>query len=105
MRDGRGPCVLDRCDDFGGVPVFYEVSTRHLHRYVDLGLALIKLGEAASVPLSTVAVEGSRGHKHRQARRRLEHDGVIFRMVQAADVPPLLGKLRTVPDDWLAAKA
>jgi phosphatidylglycerol lysyltransferase len=96
---------LERCDDFDGVPVFYEVSTRHLHRYVDFGLTLIKLGEAASVPLSTFALEGGRGHKHRQVLRRLQHDGAVFRIVQAADVPPLLGELRTVSDEWLAAKA
>ena len=29
---------LERCDDFGGVPVFYEVRKEHLHRYADFGL-------------------------------------------------------------------
>jgi phosphatidylglycerol lysyltransferase len=96
---------LERCHDFGGVPVFYEVSTRHLHRYVDLGMTLIKLGDAASVPLSTFTIEGGRGHKHRQVLRRLERDGAAFRVVQTADVPPLLDELRIVSDDWLAAKA
>jgi phosphatidylglycerol lysyltransferase len=81
------------------------VSALHLHRYVDLGLTLIKLGESARVPLSTFTLEGSRGSKHRQILRRLERDGAAFRIVQAADVAPLLADLRAVSDEWLAAKA
>ena len=96
---------LERCNDFGGVPVFYEVSTRHLHHYVDLGLTLIKLGEAASVPLSAFTVQGGRGHKHRQVLRRLERDGVTFRVVEPSEVPQRLGELRAVSDEWLAMKA
>ncbi len=29
---------LERCDDFDGVPVFYEIGKTHLHCYADLGL-------------------------------------------------------------------
>jgi phosphatidylglycerol lysyltransferase len=36
---------IERCDDFGGTPVFYEVGKQHLHRYADFGLAFVKLGE------------------------------------------------------------
>ena len=38
---------LERCDDFAGVPVFYEVSKDNLHQYADFGLAFVKLGEEA----------------------------------------------------------
>lgn len=114
MGDPVGPpeCIgaaasafLERCDDFGGVPVFYEVGPEHLHRYVDLGLTMIKLGESANVRLSTFTLEGGHGSKHRQVVRRLEREGVTFRIVQPPDVPAILRELRTVSDDWLAAKA
>jgi len=95
---------LERCDDFGGVPVFYEVSTRHLHRYIDLGLTMIKLGEAARVPLANFTLEGGRGQRHRQVARRLERDGSTFRIVPASEVPSLLPELRAVSDEWLDAK-
>ena len=52
---------LERCDDFGGVPVFYEVGKTHLHRYADFGLTFVKLGEEAKVDLTTFTLEGSRG--------------------------------------------
>ena len=74
---------LERCDDFGGVPVFYEVGKDHLHRYADFGLTFVKLGEEAKVDLTTFTLEGGRRAKYRQALRRLEKDGGSFRVVDA----------------------
>ncbi len=114
LRDPVGPDdrfadlirrFLDRCDDFGGVPVFYEIGTAHLHRYADVGLAFAKLGEEAKVDLTTFTLEGSRAAKYRQIIKRLEKDGGTFRVVEPADVPAILPQLRAVSDDWLAAKA
>jgi phosphatidylglycerol lysyltransferase len=34
---------LERCADFGGIPVFYEVTSAHLQLYADFGLTLVKL--------------------------------------------------------------
>jgi phosphatidylglycerol lysyltransferase len=96
---------LERCDDFGGVPVFYEVSKTHLHRYADFGLTFVKLGEEARVDLTTFSLEGSQATKFRQAIRRLEKDGGAFRIVEPAGVPAIMDQLRAVSDDWLATKA
>jgi phosphatidylglycerol lysyltransferase len=96
---------LDRCDDFGGVPVFYEIGKAHLHRYVDFGLAFVKLGEEAQVDLTAFTMEGSRAAKYRQVIRRLEKDGGTFRILPPAETPAVLSQLRAVSDDWLTAKA
>jgi len=97
---------LERCDDFGGVPVFYEIGKAHLHRYADVGLTFVKLGEEARVELGTFSTEtGHHASKYRQAIRRLEKDGGSFRVIDAADVPAHLDRLRRVSDDWLAAKS
>ena len=96
---------LERCDDFGGVPVFYEIGSARLHMYVDLGLGFVKLGEEAKVDLSQFTLEGGRAAKYRQVLRRLEKEGTTFRIVDAAGVPALIGQLREVSDDWLAARA
>ena len=96
---------LERCDDFGGVPVFYEVGRTHLHRYADFGLTFVKLGEEAKVDLTAFTLEGSQAAKHRQVLRRLEKDGGSFRVVDPAGVPAIIDELRAVSDDWLAAKA
>jgi phosphatidylglycerol lysyltransferase len=96
---------LERCADFGGTPVFYEVTRTHLHRYADFGLTFVKLGEEARVDLTAFTLEGAGAAKYRQALRRLQKDGGTFRIIEPSDVPAILGELRAVSDDWLAAKA
>jgi len=96
---------LERCDDFGGVPVFYEVGSAHLHLYADFGLTFVKLGEEAKVDLTTFSLEGAHAAKHRQVVRRLEKDGGSFRVLEPAAVPSAMTELRAISDDWLAAKA
>jgi phosphatidylglycerol lysyltransferase len=96
---------LERCDDFGGLPVFYEVGPAHLHRYADFGLTFIKLGEEARVDLRAFTLEGGRGARARQALRRLERDAASFRVVPPEEVPALLPQLRAVSDDWLRHKS
>jgi phosphatidylglycerol lysyltransferase len=95
---------IERCDDFGGTPVFYEVSTRYLHHYADFGLAFIKLGEEAKVDLTTFSLEGPSGARFRQVVRRCAKDGCTMRLVPPSDVPALMPRLREVSDDWLAHK-
>lgn len=106
--DRLGPLVrlfLERCDDFGGIPVFYEVSSRHLHRYADVGLTCVKLGEEARVDLTTFTIDGSRGKKYRNAINRLEREGGSFRVIPAEHVGCVIDRLRAVSDDWLAQHA
>ncbi len=96
---------LERSDDFGGVPVFYEIGPVHMHKYADFGLTFVKLGEEAKVDLATFTLEGGRAAKLRQATRRLEKDGAVFRVAPVGEVPALLPQLRAVSDDWLRHKA
>lgn len=96
---------LERCDDFGGVPVFYEISGTHLHHYADVGLTFVKLGEEARVDLTTFTVEGSHARKYRQALHRLEKEHATFRIVPACEVVGILDQLRAVSDDWLQRRA
>ena len=95
---------IERCDDFGGTPVFYEVGKQHLHRYADFGLAFVKLGEEARVDLRQFSLEGSENARFRQVIRRLAKDGGTFRVIPAEEVPRVMDRLREVSDDWLAEK-
>lgn len=96
---------LERCDDFGGVPVFYEVGPAHLHCYADFGLTFLKIGEEARVDLGAFTLEGSQAAKLRQPLHRLEREGSTFRIVGASRVPEIIDRLRAVSDEWLAEKA
>lgn len=95
---------LERCDDFDGVPVFYEVHREALHLYADFGLTFIKLGEEARVPLAGFILDAPEAKKLRQAVRRLEKEGTSFRVLPREQVAPLLGELTAVSDDWLRHK-
>jgi phosphatidylglycerol lysyltransferase len=95
---------IERCDDFGGMPVFYEVGPQYLHHYADFGLTTVKIGEDARVELATFSLEGPRGARFRQVTRRFEKDGCSFRVVDAADVPAAMAALADVSNDWLQNK-
>lgn len=96
---------LEKCDDFGGVPVFYEVRKDQLHRYADFGLTAVRLGEEAAVDLNKFTLEGGAGTKYRQALRRLEKDRATFRIVAPDGVAGIIEQLQEVSDDWLREKA
>jgi phosphatidylglycerol lysyltransferase len=96
---------LEKCDDFGGVPVFYEISREHLDRYADVGLTFVKLGEEARVDLKAFTLEGSHGKKCRSAIHRLQRDQATFRIVPVGQVAGVIDQLRAVSDDWLARRA
>ncbi len=93
--------LVDRHD---GWTVFYEVSRRHLHLYVDLGLAMFKLGEEARVPLAQISLEGGANKWFRHISHRLQEEGYGFAILPAAGVPARLAELRQVSDDWLQCK-
>jgi phosphatidylglycerol lysyltransferase len=96
---------LERCEDFGGVPVFYEVGKEGLHRYADFGLTFVRLGEEAIVDLESFSLDGGRAARHRQSLRRLEKDGATFRVIPGAGVPEVMDQLRATSDEWLRAKS
>jgi phosphatidylglycerol lysyltransferase len=96
---------LERCNDFGGAPVFYEIAPKHLHRYADYGLTFVKIGEEAKVDLAAFTLEGGHAAKFRKALRRLARDGFTFRMLDPHGLPEVMSELRAVSNDWLAEKS
>ena len=94
----------DLADLHGGWPVFYQVGEANLGLYLDLGLTVLKLGEEARVPLADFSLEGSGRKELRYVHRRLSKEGCTFRLVPAAEVPPLLPRLREISTAWLDKK-
>jgi phosphatidylglycerol lysyltransferase len=91
-------------DRHGGHAVFYEVSPERIPLYLDLGLQLLKLGEEARVPLGSFSLEGSSAKEHRYTVRKLEKDGLSFRLCSPEEVPAILPALKEVSDRWLEEK-
>ena len=92
------------CDRHDGWTVFYQVSGKTLHLYVDLGLSLVKLGEEARVPLAGFSLEGRSRKKLRHAYRRAVDEGTSLEIVPPAEVPALLPELTEISNAWLKAK-
>ncbi|MGE0116158.1 MAG: bifunctional lysylphosphatidylglycerol flippase/synthetase MprF [Steroidobacteraceae bacterium] len=92
-------------DEHGGWTVFYQVTPEFLPLYVDLGLALLKLGEEARVHLPDFSLEGSHRAQFRTARRRAEREGVSFEVLQPPLDAGVLQELGVISQDWLGAKS
>ncbi|HEX7419091.1 MAG TPA: bifunctional lysylphosphatidylglycerol flippase/synthetase MprF [Thermoanaerobaculia bacterium] len=95
---------LEEADRHDGWTVFYQVRQKNLPIYVDLGLTLLKLGEEARVPLENFSMEGGERKQLRKTTRKVEAEGVRFRVVPPAQVEALLPQLRVVSDEWLSEK-
>lgn len=113
MSDPVGPPEVRRelawrfhelADLHGGLTVFYEVGAEDLPVYVDLGLALRKLGEEARVPLEGFSLAGGTRKSLRQSHHRAERDGCSFEVVPPTAVAPLLDELEAISQAWLTRK-
>jgi len=96
---------VERADDYGATPVFYQVHPEQLHCYADLGMTFAKFGEEARILLEGLSLAGGRYKELRAALQRLKREHVDFRIVAPESVPAILPQLRSVSDDWLAGKA
>ncbi len=95
----------EMADCHGGWPVFYEVGPESLPVYVELGLALLKLGEEGYVPVSTFTLEGGANKGLRTGVNKLRKEGCSFRLVSVEEVASLLARLREISDAWLSDKS
>lgn len=85
-------------------PVFYEVSTRNLPLWVEMGMAVHKMGEEAVVPLAGFGLEGGTRKRLRTTYNRALRDGLSFELVEPPHAAALIEELRGISDAWLAAK-
>ncbi len=92
-------------DHHGGRTVFYQASADCLPLYIDLGLAALKIGEEARVPLEQFSLEGAARADLRQAWRRAERDGASFEVIPFEHIAAVLPELRRISDSWLTRKS
>jgi len=92
-------------DHHGGQTVFYQVGAERLALYVDLGLAALKIGEEARVPLEEFSLEGAARAELRQAHRRAQRDGATFEVLPPQGTAALMPALQRISAAWLASKS
>ncbi len=95
----------EQADRAGARAVFYAVHPAWLPTYLDLGLALLKIGEVARVPLAGFSLQGKARQPLRYAHGRAAREGLEFAVIPKADVPALMDELRAVSDAWMQGKA
>ena len=83
---------------------FYQVSMHHIPLYLDLGLALLKLGQEARVPLASFGLEGGKRAGLRHSFNRHQRDGLSFEIMPPSGVEAILPELRAISDLWLKDK-
>ncbi|WP_224369126.1 bifunctional lysylphosphatidylglycerol flippase/synthetase MprF [Hyalangium versicolor] len=91
-------------DRHHGWTCFYQVGPSALPRYLDLGLALLKLGEEATVPLQGFRLDTPDCRALRHNVRRMEREKLTFEVVPREDVFALLPELEEVSAEWMRAK-
>ncbi|GHC76326.1 hypothetical protein GCM10007320_15460 [Pseudorhodoferax aquiterrae] len=92
---------IEHANAHGGRPAFYQVRPSMLPLFLDCGLQAFKLGEYAHVPLPEFNLKGAKRANLRSGVNRGEREGLVFEVVPAEGVPPLLAELRAVSDAWL----
>jgi phosphatidylglycerol lysyltransferase len=86
-------------------PVFYSVGAEMIPLWLEMGLALVKMGEEAVVPLEGFSLEGSARKKLRTAHNRALRDRLSFEILQPPFAPDLMPELKAISDAWLKTKA
>lgn len=85
--------------------LLYQITGDGLEIAIEMGLQIIKYGEEALIDLPGFALEGGRMRGLRQTLNRFRtRENATFSIIPAADVPALLGELKTVSDAWLLTK-
>jgi phosphatidylglycerol lysyltransferase len=94
--------MREQADRIDARAVFYQVSPERLADYLDLGLALVKLGEEALVPLADFSITGPGRKRLRQTHTKAVRDGLSFELVHPPVTAALMAELSHVSHAWLA---
>ncbi|MDC0712917.1 bifunctional lysylphosphatidylglycerol flippase/synthetase MprF [Stigmatella sp. ncwal1] len=94
----------EMADRHDGWTCFYQVGPGALPRYLDMGLALLKLGEEATVPLADFQLETPANRGLRHTHRKMEKEGFSFEVVPREGVAALLPELEAISRSWMEEK-
>lgn len=96
--------LAEAADRAGARAIYYAVGMDYMPVYVDLGLSMLKIGEAARVCLSTFTLQGAARQSLRYALERSRREGLRFEVLPREGVPYAMPQLREISDAWLAQK-
>jgi phosphatidylglycerol lysyltransferase len=83
----------------------YGIGPELLPELVEMGLAIQKIGESASIHLQDFSMSGRRREVLRRNWRRAGEAGATFEVVEAGAVAPLIPEMKRISDAWLEKHA
>jgi lysylphosphatidylglycerol synthetase-like protein (DUF2156 family) len=86
-------------------PVLYFMGPSVLPEIVEMGFALQKTGESATVALDGFSLQGRKREVLRRNWRRAGEAGATFEVASPLVVRTLIGHLQAISDDWLSHHA
>lgn len=94
----------EAADQAGARAVFYSIQPEFLTHYLDMSLAILKIGEVARISLSDFSLDGAVRQPLRYAYGKSSREGLVFSVIPKADVASFLPELRAVSDEWMDKK-
>ncbi len=84
--------------------VFFEVASEYLPVYIETGMNILKIGEAAHIDLLNFNIQGSDNRGLRHSLNKTAKENYVFEIIPAENVQDLIAELKTVSDNWLGEK-
>ncbi len=88
-------------EDNGWAVAMHQVTDRWLDLYRELGFALLKIGEEASVDLERFATQTAETKDFRYIRRRYEREGYVASRHEPPHPAAVMAEVEAVSRDWL----
>ncbi|GBF57405.1 phosphatidylglycerol lysyltransferase [Candidatus Phycosocius bacilliformis] len=95
--------VREAADQAGARPIYYAISRDVVPDFAEAGYVVRKIGETAIVELADFSLSGKAAQNLRTARNRLQREGMVFNLAQAAQTPALLDEMEPISTAWLKA--
>ncbi len=86
-------------------PAMYNIGPDLLPEMVELGFAIQKTGESATLPLAGFSLQGRRREVLRRNWRKAGEGGCSFEVIGEGRVGEVMDALKAISDDWLAHHA
>lgn len=84
--------------------VFFEVSPEYLSVYIETGMNIYKIGEAARVDLRDFNLQGNEQRGLRHSFNKTTREGCSFEIIPAEEFAGVATELKEISDSWLEDK-
>jgi len=84
--------------------VFFEVTPEYLPVYIETGMNILKIGEAAHINLTDFTIQGNKNKGLRHSLNKVLNENYTFEIIPAEKVSEVIHELKKISDDWLGKK-